>query len=298
MTDIEQPTRALENNPEDVDALTRRGDAYQYLEQYDNALADYAEVIRLDSNNGSVWFQRGSIYADLKQWDKAAADFSKAIELEPDNHHRWSGRANTYFQMERWDEAIADLTKAIELEPGNSYYWYHLALAELGSGNVKRYRSTCVTMLSLFEGTDDPTSTHWMAWTCVLAPDAVEDFDRVVELAEFTVEKGGKTDQNRNTLGAILYRAGRLEDAVEKLTELTNTWDQTEQLSTPISPAYTWFLLAMAHQQLGNSDEAKIWFDKAVQRSQEELQGAPSWNRQLTLQLFRQEAAQLLSVPQ
>ena len=153
-------------------------------------------------------------------------------------------------------------------------------------------------MLERFGETGKLDEAYWAVWTCALAPDAVEDFDRVVELAEFTVEKGGKTDQNRNTLGAILYRAGRLGEAVEKLTELTNTWDQTEQLSTPISPAYTWFFLAMAHQQLGNSDEAKHWFDKAVQRSEVELQAAPSWNRELTLQLFRQETAQLLGIPQ
>jgi tetratricopeptide (TPR) repeat protein len=98
----------------------------------------------------------------------------------------------------------------------------------------------------------------------------------------------------RCALGAALFRAGQFEEAVDQLTELPNTWEQAGQYIDRISLPYAWFFLAMAHQQLGNEEEAIIWFDKATQWYEEELQGTLSWHRELTLQLFQAEAAQLL----
>jgi hypothetical protein len=50
----------------------------------------------------------------------------------------------------------------------------------------------------------------------------------------------------------------------------------------------------MAHHQLGHADEAKSWFDKAVERAEQEMQSEPAWNRRLTLRLLRKESESLI----
>jgi hypothetical protein len=56
----------------------------------------------------------------------------------------------------------------------------------------------------------------------------------------------------------------------------------------------------MAHHKLGNAEEAKKWLDKAtawtdkVLAEDEEGTATLSWNRKLTLKLFREEAEGLL----
>jgi hypothetical protein len=52
-------------------------------------------------------------------------------------------------------------------------------------------------------------------------------------------------------LGAALYRAGRLEEAVQRLTAGTG-FDDTR-----------WLFLAMAHARLGHPAEARQWLAKA-----------------------------------
>ena len=137
-----------------------------------------------------------------------------------------------------------------------------------------------------------------MAWTCALAADAVEDFNGVIELARLAVEKSGETHQNRNTLGAILYRAGKFDEAVQVLGDLATQWEQAGQ-STLTSPAYTWFFLAMVHHQQGHTEEAQQCLEKARTQAEEEMMaGNVQWNRQLTLQLLQSEATQLLGIPQ
>jgi len=167
-------------------------------------------------------------------------------------------------------------------------------LTELGSGNIEKYRQRCAGMLERFGETEKPAEAHWVSWTCVLAPHAVEDFGQPVRLAERAVDSDPNNDQNVNALGAILYRAGRFDEAVRHLGKLTDAREQGKELPTSTSPAYTWFFLAMAQYKLGNSDEAKSWLDKALERAEQEMQSEPAWNRRLTLQLLRKESESLI----
>jgi WD40 repeat protein len=195
-------------------------------------------------------------------------------------------------------EELKILGSVLKGSEQSEYDFYTCALAHLGVGDIGGYRERCTEFLKSFEGTDNPAVAHWAAWTCALATEAVEDFNNVIELAELTVEKGGISDQNLNTLGAVLYRAGRFDEAVQKLSELAAEWEQGKELPITTSPAYTWFFLAMAHHQLGNADESQKYFDLAVKRSEEETAGNLPWNRRLTLQLLRKESTKLLGVPQ
>ena len=112
----------------------------------------------------------------------------------------------------------------------------------------------------------------------------------------------------RHPIGGALYRAGRFEEAVERLaeaTELSSDPYRTNMLCT-------WFFLAMAHHRLGHADEAHRWLDKAMRGTEEALKlpaeslgksdntdGAipPNWNREWTLRLLRREAKLLIRGP-
>ncbi|MHB8971324.1 MAG: tetratricopeptide repeat protein [Pirellulaceae bacterium] len=104
-----------------------------------------------------------------------------------------------------------------------------------------------------------------------------------------------------NALGTVLYRAGRFDEAVARLAE-TEALVQEPSEASNVSPAYTWFVLAMAQHRLGHADEAKQWLDKAVAWTDKILAEADqgtadiSWNRRLTLKLFRDKATTLLGM--
>jgi tetratricopeptide (TPR) repeat protein len=233
-------------------------------------------------------------YSYLKDYPKALEDYSTAIELDPNFTEAWHSRGLAHAASGQFGKAAQDLAKTIELGWGGAGNWYYRALTELGAGNIEKYRSTCATILERFGETEKPAEARWVSWTCVLAPNAVENLGQAVKLAEGAVDSDPNSDQNRNTLSAILCRAGRFDEAVQQLGKLTDAWEQGKELPTLTSPAYTWFFMAMTHHQLGNSEEAKVWLERAVERAEEELAGTPSWNRKLTLQLFRQEAESLI----
>jgi tetratricopeptide (TPR) repeat protein len=85
-----------------------------------------------------------------------------------------------------------------------------------------------------------------------------------------------------NALGVAQYRASQWEkaiDSLQKSTAMRKDGDVNE-----------WFFLAMSHWQLGHKDEARKWFDKAVEWTDK------NQSKDEVLIGFRTEAAELLGV--
>jgi tetratricopeptide (TPR) repeat protein len=141
------------------------------------------------------------------------------------------------------------------------------------------------------------------AWTCALAPDSLSDLAPAIASAQAAVEASNRSDTSLVTSGGVLYRAGRYQEAIECLTEPVALWDRGVPVTHDVSPAYAWFFLAMANQQLERPAEARTWLDRAVQWTEQKAEdpidseGEPlSWDRILTLELLRHEAESRLGI--
>ena len=278
--------------------LTYAGRLEEAEQAYQEALIASGKAIELDPNNSNYWHIRGASHIGLSQFDKALADYTKAIELKPDAEEGiyWTRRGSLYGQLAQFEKAASDFGRAVELFPNNVRNWYYQALILLVMGDTEGYRKRCASMLEHFGQTEKGDTAFWVAWTCVVGGNEVEDMAEVIKLAGQAVESSEKNDGYLKTLGAALYRAERFDEAVQQLTDLTDAWDQGSALPTLTSPAYTWFFLAMANHRLGRLDEARKWLDKAVEQAEQEIAGNASWNRRLTLQLLRKEAESLLGL--
>jgi hypothetical protein len=95
----------------------RRGWDFYQGEQYDKAISEYNEAIRLDPNNATYYFARGVAYIDTKDYDEAIRDYNKAIKLEPDSAAAYNNRGTAYDERQKYDKAISDYNKAIKLQP-------------------------------------------------------------------------------------------------------------------------------------------------------------------------------------
>jgi tetratricopeptide (TPR) repeat protein len=69
-----------------------RADAYVRKADYDRALADYDEVIKLAPHTAIAFALRGEVHAKRGDYDGAIADYERAIELEPNLASAFSNR--------------------------------------------------------------------------------------------------------------------------------------------------------------------------------------------------------------
>jgi tetratricopeptide (TPR) repeat protein len=155
-------------------------------------------------------------------------------------------------------------------------------------------------MLRRFGGDDRPfdEAGYFTLWSCVLGPGAADDYAPLTALAERAWAELPNDARTASLLGALHYRAGRPEEAVTMLMAA-----ESLPPSEFTSPAYGWFFRAMAEHALGHADEAAAWLkkaDEAVDRLLAEAdrdgQALP-WNRKLTLDLLRKEAAERIKTP-
>ena len=64
-------------------AYNERGYAYFTGKQYDRAVADFDQAIRLSPRAASIYYNRCNALIEQAQFDRAAADCGKAVELDP-----------------------------------------------------------------------------------------------------------------------------------------------------------------------------------------------------------------------
>jgi tetratricopeptide (TPR) repeat protein len=233
--------------------------------------------------------------------DPAAGDeavWAQVVEAAPGAAWAYTRRGEALALLERWDEAVADFAKAGALSPDEPVLHYRLALARLGAGDLAGYRSTCAALLDRFGQTEQPEAAQWVAWAAVLAPDAVSDRERPVQLGEAALRRASRSRTYATTLGAALYRAGRFGEAIQRLDEAAAA-EQEATKPGMVSPAYARFFLAMAHARAGHAGKARRWLEEAIRGTEAEVRdpgdaASRTWNRRLTLRLLRQEAEDLV----
>ena len=100
--------------------------------EYELAIADYDEAIKLDPNDAYTYYRRGLVWDWQEQYEEAIADYGEAIDRKPEDYtefYQARGRAN--FALKRYTLAINDYNEAIRLFPKdiNSFYYRGLAKA-------------------------------------------------------------------------------------------------------------------------------------------------------------------------
>ena len=96
---IEYYTKALADNPENLNAYYRRGFTYSMLGNHKAAIRDYSIIIRKDPIYVWAYISRGSSRNKLEQFDEALKDFDTAIEIEPKNQEAYNNRGWVKYAM-------------------------------------------------------------------------------------------------------------------------------------------------------------------------------------------------------
>jgi tetratricopeptide (TPR) repeat protein len=226
---------------------------------------------------------RGRVLIERGRWDEAEAAFDEVVRARPYNASSWIERAGFQISRGQPERAAADLAVAIRLQPDNLPLHYAKVRSLLALCDQTGLRQACFDLLSRFGAMTDPDTANWVAWFCVLGPDAVADREAPVRLAELAVN-GSRANQRPDflrTLGAALYRARRFEESIRCLE------DSIRKRNGESLPQ-DWVFLALAHHQLGHRAEALRWLDRLQAYKANEKPDA-FWN-ELEIRLLRCEA--------
>jgi tetratricopeptide (TPR) repeat protein len=131
---LDEASRSLEANPNDVNALVMRGavslhiaaTTKRYSYQWEFAAAkDLERAITLDPNNfyaehnyAMACLQAGDFNPTQPAMHLAVTHFTKAIQMKPGSARSYMGRGWAYLMLREEAHANADFEKALQLDPG------------------------------------------------------------------------------------------------------------------------------------------------------------------------------------
>jgi tetratricopeptide (TPR) repeat protein len=112
---------ALRLNPNYFDVYNSRGIAWLRMGEFDHALSDFNQSILLapqTAENAILYNNRGNVWLEQKrEFERAIVDYNNAIRLDPKNSNAYNGRGTAWKELGQLDRAIADYTDAIRFSP-------------------------------------------------------------------------------------------------------------------------------------------------------------------------------------
>jgi tetratricopeptide (TPR) repeat protein len=109
------PTATISPPSSDAAFYSSRGEDFYQRKDYDKAISEYDEAIRLDPNFAEAYNRRGAAYDLKKDYDKAISDYTEAIRLDPKYSKAYYNRALSYFSQGKYEQGQADFDKANQL---------------------------------------------------------------------------------------------------------------------------------------------------------------------------------------
>jgi tetratricopeptide (TPR) repeat protein len=265
-------------------------DTRTQIRTWEKLRKQYPPAFMSNSEAVLVWHQEEAEEAEKAgDWHALGFHLDRLIHGHPKDWMLRARRARAHLQKEQWPEAAVNYEKAIKLGSPNGSVWYALALVQLQRDQTDDYRRVCAEMLKRFGKTKDNQVAEMAIRVCTLTPDTLADWGPLVELAEQQAPaKGSNQLLSPAGHGKVLYRAGRWQEAAEKLK---------------LGTASARLFLAMAYYRLNRKEEARATLAEAIQW----LEGGPakktevmaparqlSWNLKLEFRLLRQEAEAML----
>src|SRR5262245_37726082 len=90
----------IESGAEPAANLSReynnRGAAYGASGDFEHALQDFEQAIKLDHENFGAFINRGNTYQAQRQYDHALEDYNEAIRIKPGESRAFGARAGVY----------------------------------------------------------------------------------------------------------------------------------------------------------------------------------------------------------
>jgi tetratricopeptide (TPR) repeat protein len=114
---IEDYNKYIRINPYNQSAYMNRGNAYERLKKYDSAIADYNTVLKLKPDDTIANFNKGNIYDILGRFEEAVKQYDTVIIKDSRLAKAYYNRGTTYSSLKYYSLAIRDWEEAIRLNP-------------------------------------------------------------------------------------------------------------------------------------------------------------------------------------
>jgi serine/threonine protein kinase/Flp pilus assembly protein TadD len=275
---------AVAIRPRSAEARSILGVAHEIQGDVDAAIAAYRQAIALDPKFAVARGNLGRALMHKGDYNAAVAEYRKVVELDPVSAMAHSNLGTTLGRLGKLDEAVAGFRKAVELDPKSAAAHGNLAIALHHQGKLAEAAAEFKEAVRL-KPDDVVQCAVLVAFMATAEDPKIRDGAEALRLARMTVERAPTNAWSWQALGWGLYATESWKQSIDAFHKSMDL-----QQDPKGGDAGQWFGLAAAHARLGEKEEARRWYDRAVQWMEKHMPDHDELRR------FRAEAEQALGV--
>ncbi len=208
-------TPIIQKDRNNSEAYYLRGLAYENLDEFKLADADFGAVIKLENPDPNVYIHRAYVHLMLHDYRECVADCDFIIRARPDNSQAYGYRGDAYYWSGHIRKAIADFENEVQLEPTSAVAHDRLGRAYWRLHEYQKVAAEFTEAIRL-----DPSFTGavgrlgWLRATCTDAK--IRDGKQAVELGRKACDLSDwKRGEYLSVLAAAEAEAGDFAEAVK-----------------------------------------------------------------------------------
>ena len=232
---------------------------------YQEAIAKYNQVLKINANYYEAWTNRGYAFAGLKEYQKMLDSCTSATIIETQAVYAWNCQGEALYNLKQYEKAIAAFDKAIALEPKNSLFWINKAESLLTLEQNDQALAVINQAIGLLDSANDIqekeknnklsvafTYKGKILWHNQEYERALQAYDQALKYVPdyFTAQRDR---------GIVLQKLMRSDEAVANFNQILNN----PQLSKA-QKAEIWYYLGLSLLNLSKDQEAIAAFDEAL----------------------------------
>ena len=245
----------------------KKGNQLLQQKSFERAIAEYNNLLDIDSNYFQAWTNRGYALAGLQKYDEMRESCSTATIINPRAVYAWNCQGEALHNLKREAEAVAVFDRAIALDKTDPIFSINKSESLKSLGKEEESLATISEAIEVLEqiervkGKQRVKSEFAVALTFLANgyrkqgqyEPAIFNYNRALEYSPnyFSAQLGK---------GIILNRVKRYQQAQEEFENIL----QNKELSA-LKQAQTWFYLGKNLCQSGQNDKSITAFERAIE---------------------------------
>jgi tetratricopeptide (TPR) repeat protein len=280
--EIDRLTGLIKKSPKDPDLYYQRAEIFYADSAYDQAIADLAQVLKLDSVNLKAHHLLADVYLDHYQSALALQTLERAAALYPDSIHTKLKLTEFQLILKQYGEALKTLADIMKIHPGDPEALFMLGMVYRDQGKTEQaigaFQSAVernpdlveawVILGDLMDRTHNPLALQYFDNAIRVAPENVEAWhakayylqnnNKIPEALEIYRHIHTMNSQYPEAYlnAAILLIYSDSLDAASKELNILEKIDPTN--------AAAWFYKGKIHQLRGEKEQAKACFEQTL----------------------------------
>ena len=279
---IDQLTLQLEKNPEDLDLLYQRANAYYEKDEFESSIADLEKAMKIDSLKPEIYHLLADNYLDYYRSRDALDMMEEVVRLFPDRIPSLLKLSEMQLILNQNENSVFTVNEILRLSPQNSEAYFMLGMNFRAMNDIDRAINSFQTAVE-----NDPEMVD--AWLILGelhekkgSKDAVRFYDNAINVAPdkpevlhskaFYLQNNGDIPGAQNLYKQIILKTPDYTDAYlnsgilyMEQDSLDRAFEQMNLLAgvQPQNPL-AYYYRGMIHNAYGNYEAAAIDLQNAL----------------------------------